>query len=24
MLSQKLDVHTKLIELYRNFIEEIA
>jgi SNF2 family DNA or RNA helicase len=24
MLSQKLDVHTKLIELYRNFIEEVA
>jgi SNF2 family DNA or RNA helicase len=24
MLSQKLDVHTKLIELYQNFVEEIA
>jgi SNF2 family DNA or RNA helicase len=24
MLSQKLDVHTKLIELYRNFVSEVA
>ena len=24
MLSQKLDVHTKLIELYRNFVTEVA
>jgi SNF2 family DNA or RNA helicase len=24
MLSQKLDVHTKLIELYRNFVEEVT
>ncbi len=24
MLSQKLDVHTKIIDLYRNFLQEVA